>query len=104
MYTLTRVIVPGDFAMRFVTKPTALPLLALALVVSAVFVSAPGVRAQQGAARARKQLLVFTYPRVGPPASHGHASLKPAPAQTVARAKGGGLDVTAPNGYDPAVG
>jgi Trehalose utilisation len=104
MYTLTRIIVPGDFAMRFVTRPTALPLLALAFVVSAVFVCAPGVGAQQGAAGARKKLLVFTYPGVGAPGSHGHASLKPAEEQSVEWGKAGGFDVTALKGYEPGVG
>ncbi len=64
----------------------------------------PGIRAEQPPAAARKKVLFRTYPGVGAPGSHGHASLKPAEEQAVEYGKAGGFDVTTLKGYEPGVG
>src|SRR5262245_65583827 len=61
------------------------------------------MQAQQGAG-ARKKVLLITYPGVGAPGSHGHASLPAAEEQAVAYGKYGGFDVTTLKGYEPGVG
>jgi hypothetical protein len=79
-----------------------------ALILACVVAGAPGLRpdleAQQGPAAARKKVLFLTYPGVGAPGSHGHASLPAAEEQAVEYGRAGGFDVTALKGYEPGVG
>jgi type 1 glutamine amidotransferase len=83
--------------MRQVAKSFTFLLLGLAIAAGT------SSHAQQGGA-VRKKVLIFTYPGVGAPGSHGHASLPPAEEQTVIWGKTAGFDVTALKGYEPGVG
>lgn len=85
-------------------KPSVIGLFTLSLVVAASSMLSQGVGAQQAAASARKKVLFLTYPGVGAPGSHGHASLPAAEEQAVAYGKAGGFDVTTLKGYEPGVG
>ena len=64
----------------------------------------PAVGAQRQDGDTRKSLLFLTYPGVGAPGSHGHASLPVAEQQAVEYGKAGGFDVTTLRGYEPGVG
>ena len=86
--------------MRHAVKPFTWTVLVLLVIVGASLAA----RAQQGAAGAPKKILFLTYPGVGAPGSHGHASLPAAEEQAVAYGKVGGFDVTALKGYEPGVG
>jgi hypothetical protein len=77
-------------------------LLLLAVVVAAGSATSPVLRAQDEGAR--KKVLFLTYPGVGAPGSHGHASLPAAEQQAVEYGKAGGFDVTALKGFEPGVG
>ena len=90
--------------MRFVTKSSAVSLVALGSIVAVFTVLSVGTNAQQAQTGARKKVLFLTYPGVGAPGSHGHASLPAAEAQAVEYGKAGGFDVTTLKGYEPGVG
>jgi type 1 glutamine amidotransferase len=90
--------------MRYVTKLSTFPLLVLAFVAGVSSLTSTATRAQQPRADARKKVLFLTYPGVGAPGSHGHASLPAAEEQAVAYGKAGGFDVTTLKGYEPGVG
>ena len=83
--------------MRHVIRLFGLPLLTLALIVSVIVGNAPRVGAQQNTG-SRKKVLFFSYPGVGAPGSHGHASLKPAEEQSAEWGKTSGFEVTALKG------
>jgi type 1 glutamine amidotransferase len=89
--------------MRSVTKPSLPHSIVLASIVALSGVMTMGTQAQP-AQNARKKLLFLTYPGVGAPGSHGHASLPAAEAQAVEFGKVAGFDVTTLNGYEPGVG
>jgi hypothetical protein len=91
--------------MRYVTRLFSFPLLVLVffVAVSSVMPS-PGTQAQQARATAPRKVLFLTYPGVGAPGSHGHASLPAAEEQAVAYGKAGGFEVTTLKGYEPGVG
>jgi type 1 glutamine amidotransferase len=76
----------------------------IALIVSAIAVTSLGIQAQPSRTDARKKVLFLTYPGVGSPGSHGHASLPAAEEQAVEYGKAGGFDVTTLKGYEPGVG
>src|SRR5438093_6495904 len=90
--------------MRHIIKPFTCVSLVFACLAAVFSIMQPGIRAQQAGAAGRKKVLFLTYPGVGAPGSHGHASLKPAEEQTVEWGKAGGFDVTALKGYEPGVG
>ena len=76
-----------------------------ALVLLVIAAASLAAQTQQGAAAAaRKRILFLTYPGVGAPGSHGHASLPAAEEQAVVYGKYGGFDVTTLKGYEPGVG
>jgi type 1 glutamine amidotransferase len=79
-------------------------LLVLAFIVALSAVMSGELGAQQVRAVARKKILFLTYPGVGAPGSHGHASLPAAEEQAVEYGKAGGFDVTTLKGYEPGVG
>lgn len=83
--------------MRHLMKPMPFVLLTCAIALAAAL-------AQPVGAQARKKVLIFTYPGVGAPGSHGHASLPSAEKQTLEWGKTAGFDVTALKGYEPGVG
>jgi type 1 glutamine amidotransferase len=76
----------------------------LALLIAGISTTSWGVLAQQGQPGVRKKVLFLTYPGVGAPGSHGHASLPAAEEQAVAYGKAGGFDVSTLKGYEPGVG
>lgn len=88
--------------MRHVLRPLAFLALGLAVLATAAALYAPALLAQGN--QARKKVLVFTYPGVGAPGSHGHASLPSAEKQTLEWGRTAGFDVTALKGYEPGVG
>jgi hypothetical protein len=90
--------------MRHIIRPVTFPLFVLASIVAVSSVISPGIGAQQPRAAARKKVLFLTYPGVGAPGSHGHASLPAAEEQTVEYGKAAGFDVTTLKGYEPGVG
>lgn len=93
--------------MRYSHKTSSKPYTLLALLLLAIaagaWMRAQTVQAQAGGA-ARKKVLIFTYPGVGAPGSHGHASLPAAEQQTLEWGKSAGFDVTTLKGYEPGVG
>ena len=88
-----------QIARRFIFLGTA-----SAVVTALTFTPAPDVRAQDRDTDDRPQVLFLTYPGVGAPGSHGHASLPVAEEQAVEYGKAGGFDVTTHRGYEPGVG
>lgn len=90
--------------MRLVAKPFTLSLCVFALIVAVSSVVSVGLQAQQARSDVRKKVLFLTYPGVGSPGSHGHASLPAAEQQAVEYGKAGGFDVTTLKGYEPGVG
>ena len=70
----------------------------------ACLATVPVAQAQPAPGAARKKVLFLTYPGVGSPGSHGHASLPAAEAQAVEYGKAAGFDVTTLKGYEPGVG
>jgi hypothetical protein len=87
--------------MRDAIKPFMWAAFALLVIAGASL----AVQTQQGgAAGARKKILFLTYPGVGAPGSHGHASLPAAEEQAVVYGRYGGFDVTTLKGYEPGVG
>jgi hypothetical protein len=90
--------------MRHATKQLRWSALVIAFLISAFSITRPDILAQQGRQPVRKKVLFLTYPGVGAPGSHGHASLPPAEAQAVEYGKTGGFDVTTLKGYEPGVG
>ena len=91
--------------MRHVSKQLVFPLLAFAVVTAAMLSTlSPVARAQGASTGARKQLLFLTYPGVGAPGAHGHASLPAAEEQAVEFGRTAGFDVTTLKGYEPGVG
>jgi type 1 glutamine amidotransferase len=89
--------------MRHVT-PSPIPLLALAVIAASSFAISLDLSAQGAREVARKKVLFLTYPGVGAPGSHGHASLPAAEQQAVEYGKAAGFDVTTLKGYEPGVG
>jgi type 1 glutamine amidotransferase len=89
--------------MRHVTL-SPIPLLALAFVTAGSFAVSLDLSAQDARGAARKKVLFLTYPGVGAPGSHGHASLPAAEQQAVEYGKAAGFDVTTLKGYEPGVG
>ena len=90
--------------MRSVTKPSALCSVVLGLIIAAFSILSSGTHAQQSQSSARRKVLFLTYPGVGAPGSHGHASLPAAETQAVEYGKVAGFDVTTLKGYEPGVG
>jgi len=90
--------------MRQVRRFAWISLLVAGLVVAASSTLLPRLGAQQPRAAANKKVLIFTYPGVGGPGSHGHASLPAAEEKTGEWGKANGFDVTALKGYEPGVG
>jgi len=90
--------------MRSVTKPSALCSVVLGLIIAAFSILSSGTHAQQAQSSARRKVLFLTYPGVGAPGSHGHASLPAAETQAVEYGKVAGFDVTTLKGYEPGVG
>jgi type 1 glutamine amidotransferase len=90
--------------MRHVTKPLPLLALALSLTVAVCSMMSLRIHAQQTRGDVRKKLVFLTYPGVGAPGSHGHASLPAAEQQAVEYGKAAGFDVTTLKGYEPGVG
>ena len=95
--------------MRHLPKPLFLSSIAIVGALVLALTGASGrvqaaAQAAQGAAPARKKVLFLTYPGVGAPGSHGHASLPPAEKMSVEWGKAAGFDVTTLKGYEPGVG
>jgi type 1 glutamine amidotransferase len=76
----------------------------LLCTVAVIGVLSLGLRAQAPQPGARKKVLFLTYPGVGSPGSHGHASLPAAEEHAVEFGKAAGFDVTTLKGYEPGVG
>jgi hypothetical protein len=87
--------------MRYVTRSSIPRVLALVIVAASV---SRMLAAQEARAGVRKKVLFLTYPGVGAPGSHGHASLPAAEQQAVEYGKTGGFDVTTLKGNEPGVG
>jgi hypothetical protein len=79
-------------------------MLVFAFIVAVSSLLSLGIRAQETRTVARKQVLFLTYPGVGAPGAHGHASLPAAEQQAVEYGKAAGFDVTTLKGYEPGVG
>jgi type 1 glutamine amidotransferase len=90
--------------MRYAIKPFKFFLLLVACFVAVSSGMWRDARAQQTRPDARKKVLFLTFPGVGAPGSHGHASLPAAEEQAVEYGKAGGFDVTTLKGYEPGVG
>jgi type 1 glutamine amidotransferase len=90
--------------MRHVTRPFTFSSIVLTFIVVVSSAMSLVMSAQQGGAAARKKVLFLTYPGVGAPGSHGHASLPAAEQQAVEYGKAAGFDVTTLKGYEPGVG
>jgi hypothetical protein len=90
--------------MRQITKPLPCSMLVLLLIAVLGSAAAPALKAQPARAGQPKKILFLTYPGVGAPGSHGHASLPAAEQQAVEYGKAGGFEVTTLKGYEPGVG
>lgn len=90
--------------MRHHLARSAYALCAVLCAAGFLLSDAPLLWAQPSRAVARKKVLFLTYPGVGSPGSHGHASLPAAEAQAVEYGKAAGFDVTTLKGYEPGVG
>lgn len=90
--------------MRHVTRPVTMAFLVLAVAAAVTAVTSVHIEAQGAGAGARKKVLFLTYPGVGAPGSHGHASLPAAEQHAVEYGKAGGFDVITLKGYEPGVG
>src|SRR5262245_57924896 len=99
---LPRSTASEDQDMRHVRRFAWISLLIAGAAVAASSTFSPRLGAQGAAAN--KKVLIFTYPGVGAPGSHGHASLPAAEEKTVEWGKANGFDVTALKGYEPGVG
>jgi type 1 glutamine amidotransferase len=101
---LPRSTVREDQDMRQVTRFASISLLIAGAAVAASSTFSARLGAQEPRAAANKKVLIFTYPGVGAPGSHGHASLPAAEEKTAEWGKTNGFDVTALKGYEPGVG
>jgi len=90
--------------MRQVRRFAWMSLLVAGFIAASSSTFTPRLGAQAPRAAANKKVLIFTYPGVGAPGSHGHASLPAAEEKTGEWGKANGFEVTALKGYEPGVG